>query len=363
MKMRLSMLRHAVMLLIFVAFLTGCSKDDSKENIKIAAMVKYFEAGDKEQLSGRKYPGRVKANKEVELAFQVSGQLIEFPATEGSQVVEGELLGTLDPRDYKNDLAVEVAELNKSRLQYERTKELVEKGTISKADHDKTTAAFEVAKAKVSLSKKALEDTQLRAPFAGRVAKTYVDNFQNVKAEEPVLSLQDVSYVDVEFNVPEKDFLNAKENPDARTKPMNKVIIDALPNRQFPVVLKNFKTEAEEDTQTFQITVTMPAPEDVNVMPGMSATFVLLSDLGNDTQDYYVPLSCVQIDDKGNYFVWVIDESKLTVSRKQVKVGQISKENIQILEGISLGTKIVAAGIRQLQDNMKVRLWESKSKN
>ena len=70
--------------------------------------------------ASRRYPGRVHANEEVNLAFQVAGPLVEFPIKKGARVGKGALLARIDPRDFENNLAANRAAAVKRKLDVER---------------------------------------------------------------------------------------------------------------------------------------------------------------------------------------------------------------------------------------------------
>jgi RND family efflux transporter MFP subunit len=219
--------------------------------------------------SGRKYPGKVKANREVDLAFQVAGPLIELLVKKGVEVRTEQLLARIDPRDYEHTLAAKRGILAKAHSDLEKTKRLFDQGNAGRQEVVDNQAAFEVAQAESEIAAKALDDTYLRAPFAGTIANTFVENFENVRAKQAILSLQDVSSVEIEVNVPEEVVAVSKGTKD---KFRFVATFDYLPGREFDVVPKEFATEADPTTQTYAVTLVMPAPTDVSILPGMTAT-------------------------------------------------------------------------------------------
>ena len=72
-----------------------------------------------------------------------------------------------------------------------------------------------------------------------------------------------------------------------------------------------------------------------------------------------IPAIAVLAEPNGKSFVWIVDTKEMTVRKQEVKVGMISgSENIDVTEGLKGGETIAVAGILQLQEGMKVRLWE-----
>ncbi len=95
---------------------------------------------------------------------------------------------------FKIPLIVRQANYEKSKKDLWLAKKLLKTQTIPQAKYDEMWENFEISKADLAIANKALHDTLLRAPFAGVIAKTYINNFQNIRAKEPVVSLQDISH-------------------------------------------------------------------------------------------------------------------------------------------------------------------------
>ena len=121
-------------------------------------------------------------------------------------------------------------------------------------------AAFESAVAALKIARKALDDTCLRAPFAGVVADTYVDNFQNIQAKVSVLSLQEIDRVEIVVSVPEERVIRAPRSDDDPADPAERgeranehyrfaATLEYLPNREFDVRFKEFTSEADPVTR------------------------------------------------------------------------------------------------------------------
>ena len=310
--------------------------------------------------TSRKYPGRVRANQEVDLAFQVAGPLIELPVKRSDEVEQGQLLARIDPRDFENTLTAKQAVLTRAESDLEKVRQLIERKASTPKELSDAESAARVADAEVRIAAKALDDTYLRAPFAGVIADTFVENFQNVQAKQAILSLQDISSVEVEVNVPEAHVVHIRED---REKDGDIVaVFDSLPGRRFPVTLKDFATEADPATQTYAATLVMPAPTDVRILPGMTATVIPPSDPRNGddaTGGFLVPIDAVPVDGLGSYYVWVVDGEPGdagTVRRVDVAVGEISGDRVPVVKGLREGDRIAAAGVHILQQGRRVRI-------
>jgi len=406
--------------------ITSCDPtNDQQTPIEtVVRPVKTMELTDPEAEPSRHLPGKVQAYQRAELAFRVPGTLIELPVKEAQEVEKGTLLARLDPRDYNTNLAkvksaiaqaraqlkgmkagarpedervlqAEVsaakARFQEAKQQYERYKDLWKKRVISKADYDRQESAYNVAVAQLNTANQnlqkgkagartedieamesnikgliaqqdeaqdALNDTYLRAPFTGVVAKKLVDNFQNVQAKAPILIFQDISRLDIIINVPEQVFVDAKE-PEFYQFVAR---FEAVPDREFLLKVKEHTTEADPKTQTYRGVLTMQAPKDLTILPGMTTTVIVTEKEmaeSTPTSIFLVPVSTVFADELNKQYVWVVEPNTMTVQKRQVKVGDLTGESIRVLDGLKTGERIVTAGVHFLQEGMKIRLFDS----
>ena len=306
---------------------------------------------------GGKFPGKVRAGRQVDLAFEVAGQLSEKLVKKGDEVEEGQLLARLDPHNYQNDLDAAKAELERAKAQLDRVGEAAAKNAVSKQELSNAEAAFNVAQAQVNKKVKALDDTYLRAKFNGVIADTFVENFQNITAKQSIMSLQDMSSIEIQVSVPEQTVALAKKD---RARGRFVATFDYLPGREFEVEPKEFAMEADPKTQTYAATLSMIAPDDVNILPGMTATVTAYqkAEVAGNGAGFAAPLDAVPIDETGAYYVWIIDEARdgtATVHRTEVKVGKVTGDQIIVVENLSEGDRIAAAGVHLLREGQRVR--------
>jgi multidrug efflux system membrane fusion protein len=371
-----------VCLLISVAILaTSCGKEEEKAPVaEVVRPVKVMTVVARSGGGGLQFPGRVRASQRVELAFKVvGGRLVELPIAgkEGGYVKKGDLLARIDPKDFQTDLrnvqgqlreaeaALDLAKSDYARVQRIRKED---PGATSQAMVDKRRETVNQAqgrikslKASVDTYKNRLSYTYLRAPFAGLIAKRYVDNFQDVKPKQPIARLEDVSQVEILVDIPENLMAVSREKVDESVKIIAE--FPAAPGKQYPLKVKEYATKADPATQTYQVVLQMPQPEDINVLPGMTATVSISVPEQESTAEraIFIPAIAVMTDPDGNNYVWVVDSASMTVNKKKVKVGRLSgSENINVLEGLEGGETLVMAGVKALREGMKVSFWEQK---
>ena len=306
------------------------------------------------------YPGEIQGAQNVNIAFEVPGRIIEMPAQEGIEVNEGDILARLDPADYQASLDAAAARARASKETFDRFAEVFERGAISRQELDNRRRQYEVEQANLASAQKALDDTVLRAPFTGRVGRTFVDNFTNVQAKQEILLLQDLTEFEVVANIPEQDWLRAKPGltlaqHTERTRPT--VSLSNLPGRAFDARITEVAAAADPVTRTFAARARFDPPDDVVILPGMSATVTV--NMPEDTEEFanriLVPANAVVGGNDSNPYVWKVDGDPLSATMAPVTIGQMSGSEIEILDGLESGDRIAVSGVQHLTEGMLVR--------
>ncbi len=276
------------------------------------------------------------------------------------------------------------ATLANARVDLDRATQLLRSQTISRLEFDRSDTAFRVAlenrqAARASLDQSLtgreedvlakqsevaglearvveagiqLADTALTAPYAGVIARRFVEQGQSIRAKQPVVKFQDVEEIEIAVDVPESVMASALRTADITGLTAE---FSAAPGRSFPVQVREIAQRADTVTQTFNVRTTMQAPSDITLLPGMSATVTMnyrrAAVLGPNIS---VPVAAVVQDSKGGSVVWIIGPGG-TVTARSVRTGGISGGLIGITEGLQPGDRIAAAGASHLREGMKVR--------
>lgn len=339
----------------------ACGEEPASE-APVARPVKMLELGAGSSTARLEYPGEISAVQHSEMAFEVPGKIIEFPVREGQQVEKGELLARLDPRDFDAELGKARANVAQAKSDYERYKTLYDQGVEAKATMEAKQRRYEVTLADLETTRKAVEDTRLIAPFAGRVARKLVRDFQNVNAKEPVLILQDASSLEIVVSVPERDLTAGRpeRTPEEASRILAPAVtVTSISGRSFPATIKEFATTADPVTRTFQVTLAFANPADVNILPGMTAK-VTINRPGADRGEvgFSIPAAATLADESGSAAVWVVDPDAMTVRRTEVELGELSGAEVEVRSGLSRSDLIAISGVHQLREGMPVRRLE-----
>jgi len=405
---------------VCTVLLTACGKEEKKPETKeVVRPVKLMTVSSAQDEFRRSFAGRVRAAKRVDLAFQVSGPLVELPAEEGRAVKKGDVVARIDPRDFEakvknaegrlanaqaqlkamrqarpEDIRRLEANLKKAeaaaklgKAEYERIQSIkradpgaVSQGMLDRAvekkeradaglltaredlrigklgarpeDIQAKEAEIKSLAAELEAAKHQLSYTYLRAPFDGVISRRYVENFQEVRAKDPIVGLDDISSVEILIDVPELVMATIREGRGGRAV----AEFAAAPGKQYPLKLKEFATRADPKTQTYQLVLQMPQPGDIRVLPGMTATVTGTTGAREASQAApVVPAAAVTADASGNPRVWVVDKATMKVHARAVKTGNLAgTESIEIVEGLEPGETIAVSGVSRLREGMQV---------
>jgi RND family efflux transporter MFP subunit len=340
----------------------GCGEEPTVEK-PVARPVKILTVGGGGLRGSAEYPGKISPAQNAELSFEVPGQIVELPVDEGQAVTKGTLLARLDARDYQARLDSERAKSKQSQAELKRYEQLYKEEVVPLAQLDLKRRSFEVADAATREAAKAVEDTRLKAPFSGQVARKQVEERENVQAKQPILTLQDTSSLEIVVNVPEGDAAMARpgltlEERTASVKPT--VVVTSFPDRSFPARIKEFSTSADPVTRTFKVTLAFENPPEVNILPGMTAKVVITPrGPGVQTARQMIPSSAVLADEGGAAFVWIVEPSTMQVRRAPVEVGDLSGSEVEVRSGLSNGDQIAISGVHSLREGMQVRRFDN----
>jgi RND family efflux transporter MFP subunit len=333
--------------LIALSLLSACAKPEPEP--RPVRKLRTIEVGNISNIRNAQLPGRARSAQEVDLAFDVSGTLIERPVSIGSQVKEGDLIARLDPRDFQANLRAAEADARIAKRNFDRGAELVATNFISEAEFDRLEARVDISQASLELAQKALTDSEIYAPFSGVIATLSVENFQSVRAKAPIARLLGVDMIEMVVNVSENQMTNLPFIDNIEVE------FDALPGLRLPATITEISSEASQTTRTFPITLSMKQPADRKVLAGMAGTAHVTGTPDDEgALGYVIPAGALFGEPVGNISkVWVVQQDN-TVSSRQVSVGRVTAGGVQILEGLQGGDLIATAGIHTLSEGQEV---------
>lgn len=333
--------------LLGITVLTACSRPEPlPEPIRKLRVV---EVGAVSDLRNGQLPGRARSSSEVDLAFDVSGTLVERPVSIGTMVEEGDLIARLDPRDFQANVRAAEAAARNASSNFKRGKELLESRFISEAEFDRLEAEVDITQARLDLARKALSDSVIYAPFSGVIANLTVENFQSVRAKTVIARLLGLEKIEMVINVSENQVAGL---PYIKTI---EVEFDAFPGMRLPAEITEIGREASLTTRTFPITLSMDQPEERKVLAGMAGVAHVSGDIRpSEKSGYVIPVSALFGEEQGNVSkVWLVGPDN-RVSSRVVKVGSVTSGGATVIEGLQAGEVIATAGVHVLAEGQEV---------
>lgn len=333
-------------------FLGACEEKQDQVREDIVRPAKVMTLAGASTTGSKTYHGQVHANREAVLSFRVPGRLEEFSIVEGQVMKQGDLIARLDPIDYQLAVDEATAKRNERKVNLDRTKFLVEKGHVSKSKEDEDQAAFDISMANLGRTERDLGYTTMRAAFDGTISRRYTENHQDVTKGQQIVLLQNFDKIDIKFNVPEADVAN-RQNADVIAA---FAMFDFLPDEEFKVELKEFGNQADPTTKTYEVVVTLPAPENVRILPGMTAA--VRADFKAAVTEgllFKVPNSATFSVTGDDFFLWVVDPETKVISKRGVTLAGMETDVVTVTSGLEGGETIVLSGVNFLREGQKIR--------
>ncbi len=270
----------------------------------------------------------VEAVKQVTVAAQIPGRVIEMRVDAGQRVKRGELLMRIDAREAAGADASARASLVQAKAAYERTRNLHAQKFVSQAALDQASAAWQAAQGAAGTSAAALSHGAVTAPITGVVAQRHVEQGEMAAPGVPLVTIFDPKSMRVIASLPQYRLAELKEATRARIEfPETGKWVDATRVEILPTV----------DARSHTATARLYLPENNDgVVPGI---FVRAHFTIGKAQKLTVPLAAV-IRRGEVTAVYVMDESGAGRLR-QVRLGEaVSGGELEVLAGITSGERV-----------------------
>jgi len=266
------------------------------------------------------------------------------------------------------DLVRNRAVLLEANADLGRQKSLVKNGNVSQAVVDTTISKRDTAAAAVQRMEAVIAQKEITAPFSGRLGLRRVERGQYVKAGDPLVWLQALDPIWIDFPVPEGDLGKLKVGAPIELR------VNAYPDETFKGEIEAFDARVAADTRTLMVRGRLPNA-DHRLLPGMFANVAVLE--GEPKQLVTVPRTAVTYGLYGDS-VWVVKEGpprpektasvgdvampapQLTVDRRFVRVGPSRGDEVAILEGVKEGEQVVTSGQLKLHPDAPITIDNSK---
>ncbi|MGM9713367.1 MAG: efflux RND transporter periplasmic adaptor subunit [Prevotella sp.] len=292
------------------------------------------------------FPGTTRSAEEVNVSFRVSGPLTKVLVNEGDYVSQGQVLATMDSRDYQVQLAATQAEYARVKADAERVISMYREGTTTAQNYDQARYGLQQITQKLENHRNQLSDTRLTAPLSGYVKERLHEAGETVSAGMPIVTLSSGDRVEVEINVSARDYARLSRLSSFRCR------IDALGGQTLP--LERVRTSAVANaTQLYTLRFAIKGSYDRRQLtPGMS-TLVYAQVSPESSSDVFIPSSAL-LDKNGHTSVFVYSPDGRLVKRRDVRVSTVNPDGTATVSGLRAGESVVSAGVRYLVDGQRV---------
>ena len=346
----------------FLVALAACSKPTQKASPKVT-QVTVVNPEQRKVTAYEDLPGRVEPIEEVKVEARVTGYLNKVNFTEGSEVHKGDILYTIDPRQYQAEYDVAAAnvvlaqaQLAQAQSDYERTKTLSGQKVISAQENEKQATAVRAGEASVRSAQAAvakaalnLEFTQMRAPIDGKISRTNVTEGNLIQNGDQLTTIVRQRPVYVTFEAPERAVLRwDKAKKDATAGGITaqaRAYVGLLNETDFPREgkLGFIDNELNPGTGTLRMRAELPN-EDGRLRVGLYARVRLTLD--DPMPALLVPERAVGIDQGARFVYLVTPDNK--IEYRKVVVGQLYGGMRAITEGLKPDDRVVTEGLISL---------------
>ncbi len=301
--------------------------------------------------------GSLAAVQGVTIAPDLGGKVVEIDFSSGQSVRKGDLLLRLDTSTEQARLKAAETTVTLAGINRRRARELVRRKSMSKAELDAADATYREAKAKVDEIRAIIDKKNIKAPFSGRLGIRQVNLGQVLAPGDPVVVLQQLDPVYVDFTLPQQDV--AWLSPGVVVQ----VTTNALPGKMFKGRITAVNPGVDPKTRNIKVQATLVNP-DKRLLPGM---FVLVDVLLAEKKDVLViPATAILYAPYGDS-VYVVEKravtkkkggvsgkSSLILRQQVVRTGMKRGDFIAITSGLSEGQTIVTTGVFKYRNGQPV---------
>jgi len=298
--------------------------------------------------------GSISAVQGAVVSAELGGVVSQVAFENGSTAKKGDLLLQLDASAEEAQMHTAEADLNLARADLERSRELVGRKVISKAEIDAAESKFKQKEGSVDQMRSMIAKKTVRAPFDGQLGIRQVNVGQMINAGQQVVPLTSLDPVFADFALPQQHLGQLTPGLDVH------VTTDALPGRVFNGKLTAINSMVDSSTRNITLQATLENPDHA-LRPGMFAKAEVI--LPQKRKTLVVPGSAISYAPFGDS-VFVIDKKKdektgkeSQVIRQQfVRVGEARGDFVAITQGLKSGEMVVSTGVFKLRNGMAVTI-------
>jgi membrane fusion protein (multidrug efflux system) len=297
--------------------------------------------------------GTAEAVHGVTVSADLPGIVERILFESGQSVHAGDVLVVLDTKQERAQLASLEAQSELARVNFDRERQLVDAGVISRAEYDQATAQQKATEANVAEIRATIERKTIRAPFTGILGIRKVNLGQYLSAGSAVVPLQSLNPIYVDFGVPQQSARQVRAGGNLR------VTSEDFAGHVFTGKVTALDSVIDETTRNIQVQATLANPEG-KLRPGM---FVQVDvGVGASRSVVTLPASAISYAPYGDS-VFVITDLKdpkgktyRGVRQQFVKVEGSRGDQVAVISGVNPGDEVVTSGVFKLRNGAAVQV-------
>ena len=291
--------------------------------------------------------GVARGLRSVEIASTNTELITRVLFRDGQSVRAGAPLVELQAREQEAGMIEARARVEQAHWDYDRSKELVDRGIAPRVNLEQADSALKAAQASLEAAEARRGERVIRAPFSGVLGLTTVTPGTLVGPGTVITTLDDISTIRIDFPLPERYLSRVQSGtPISATA-------DAFPGSQFTGRIARVDTRIDEVTRSATARAELPNPEG-RIRPGMSMRVTVRQ---GQRQSLAVPESAIQYEGEGAFVYRIMPaEDGRIAQRVEVETGVVEDGYVEILSGLDAGETVVASGLNRIQPGAPVTL-------
>ncbi len=300
------------------------------------------------------FPFIARPYRTSELSFRVEGWVYRFDVHPGNFFQQGESIAEMDARDFQVRKQRAEAIYHQAKAEYERIEVLFQKNNISASNYEKVKADFLSAKANFETALNECNDTRLVAPFSGYIDQVYIENFQEVKVSQPIVSLVDIEKLKIEVYLPQEIVSKIQNQREL------KFYFDEMPEHSFSADIIGISKSTTPNNLSYLLTAVFDNTT-TRFLSGISGKVLFSMPPTNDSLQMIIPQTALCHNPEVGDFVWLYHPETGCVTQQKVRIGDLRQNGMVIISsGLSYGDQVATSRLRFLSDRMKVHISTSK---
>ncbi|HYN08307.1 MAG TPA: efflux RND transporter periplasmic adaptor subunit [Vicinamibacterales bacterium] len=295
--------------------------------------------------------GSVAAVQGVTVSADLSGIVERITFDSGRSVRAGEVLVELNTRQERSQLAALEAQRDLARLNFDRMQGLLSERVISKAEFDQATSQQKETEARVGEIRATIERKTIRAPFAGSLGIRQVNLGQYLREGDPVVELQALSPIYVNFDVPQQSASQVRVGREVR------ITSDDVAGASFTGRVTALDSVVNQETRNVRIQATL-ANREGQLRPGMFVQAEVVT--GGGQTVIALPASAINYAPFGDS-VFIVTDMKSPdgktykgVKQQFVKLGGARGDQVAVVSGVTAADEVVTSGLFKLRTGAAV---------